>query len=153
MLDIYGLYKKVPGGMILIPMVLFAIINTLFPNLWTSLGDMSQALFKSGTLAFAALTWLAGVGTAAFFRLISRLIRSFRRFHRGVLLPSPDKSGKDSPAVCPDSPVKSRPRLRRACIIAAVIFALCLAAGFILCVASSGHVEFWHAWGWFGYGA
>lgn len=104
-------------------------------------------------LAFAALTWLAGVGTAAFFRLISRLIRSFRRFHRGVLLPSPDKSGKDSPAVCPDSPVKSRPRLRRACIIAAVIFALCLAAGFILCVASSGHIEFWHAWGWFGYGA
>ena len=63
MLDIYGLYKKIPGGMVLIPMALFAIINTIFPNLWTSLGDMSQALFKSGTLAFAALI-LFGTGAS-----------------------------------------------------------------------------------------
>lgn len=104
-------------------------------------------------LAFAALTWLAAVGTAAFFRFISRLIRSFRRFHRRVLLSSPDKSGKDSQSAGLDYPAKPRIKRRRSCIFAAVIFSLCLTAGFILCVVSSGHIEFWHAWGWFGYGA
>lgn len=63
MVDFYKLYKKVPGGMLIIPMILFAIINTLFPNLWTNLGDMSMYLFKSGTLAFAALIlFSAGAG-------------------------------------------------------------------------------------------
>lgn len=74
MLDIYGLYKKVPGGMILIPMVLFAIINTLFPNLWTSLGDMSQALFKSGTLAFAALI-LFGTGASLNLKTLGETLK------------------------------------------------------------------------------
>ena len=33
MVDFYGLMRKVPGGTILVPMILFAIINTIFPNL------------------------------------------------------------------------------------------------------------------------
>ena len=53
MIDIYGLYKKVPGGSLLIPMFLVAIINTIFPNLLASFGGMTTALFKTGTMAFA----------------------------------------------------------------------------------------------------
>lgn len=53
-MDIYGLYKKVPGGSLLIPMFLVAIINTIFPNLLASFGGMTTALFKTGTMTFAA---------------------------------------------------------------------------------------------------
>lgn len=55
MIDVYGLYKKIPGGSLLIPMFLVAIINTIFPNLLASFGGMTTALFKTGTLAFAAI--------------------------------------------------------------------------------------------------
>lgn len=55
MIDIYGLYKKIPGGSLLIPMFLVAIINTIFPDLLASFGGMTTALFKTGTLAFAAI--------------------------------------------------------------------------------------------------
>lgn len=54
MVDFYGLMRKVPGGMVLVPMLLFAVINTLFPTLWTSLGGMSQALFKEARNASPA---------------------------------------------------------------------------------------------------
>ncbi len=54
MIDIYGLYKKVPGGSLLIPMFLVAIINTIFPNLIASFGGMTTAMFKTGTMTFAA---------------------------------------------------------------------------------------------------
>lgn len=63
MMDVYKFYKKVPGGMLIIPMLIFAVINTLFPNLWTSMGDMSMYLFKSGTLAFAGLILFAAGAT------------------------------------------------------------------------------------------
>lgn len=63
MIDIYKIYKKVPGGMMIVPMLIFAVINTIFPNLWTTLGDMSQALFKGGTLAFAGLILFASGAT------------------------------------------------------------------------------------------
>ena len=59
MIDIYGLYKKIPGGSLLVrgsllvPMFLVAIINTIFPNLLTSFGGMTMAMFKTGTMAFA----------------------------------------------------------------------------------------------------
>ena len=54
MIDIYGLYKKIPGGSLLIPMFLVAIINTIFPNLIASFGGMTTAMFKTGTMTFAA---------------------------------------------------------------------------------------------------
>ena len=53
MIDIYGIYKKIPGGSLLVPMFLVAILNTIFPDLLTSFGGMTTAMFKGGTLAFA----------------------------------------------------------------------------------------------------
>ena len=65
MVDFYGLYKKLPGGMLLVPMFVVAAINTLFPELFTSLGGMTAALFKTGTLAFAALILFATGATVS----------------------------------------------------------------------------------------
>lgn len=55
MIDIYGIYKKIPGGALLVPMFLVAIVNTIFPNLIASSGSVTTAVFKTGTLAFAGI--------------------------------------------------------------------------------------------------
>lgn len=66
MIDIYGIYKKIPGGALLIPMFLMAVINTIFPNLLTSLGGMTMAMFKTGTLTVAGIILFAtGAGVNA----------------------------------------------------------------------------------------
>lgn len=58
-MGIYGFLKKIPGGIIVIPLLIGAVINTAFPNLLTALGGMTAALFKTGTLAFAGLVLFA----------------------------------------------------------------------------------------------
>ncbi len=73
MVDFYGLMRKVPGGMVLVPMLLFAVINTLFPTLWTSLGGMSQALFKGGTQCLAGFLLFAS-GTSVSVKGLGRVI-------------------------------------------------------------------------------
>ncbi len=79
MVDFYALYKKMPGGLMLIPMFAFALINTLFPSLWDSLGSMSAATFKTGTLTVAGIILFAtGAGLS-----LDALGETFRR--AGVL--------------------------------------------------------------------
>lgn len=73
-MDIYGAMRKVPGGMLLVPMILFAIINTAFPDLWTSLGSMSAGLFKSGTLTIAGFLLFAS-GTSINVKGFGQVIR------------------------------------------------------------------------------
>ncbi len=73
MVDFYGLMRKVPGGMVLVPMLLFAVINTLFPTLWSSLGGMSQALFKGGTQCLAGFLLFAS-GTSVSVKGLGRVI-------------------------------------------------------------------------------
>lgn len=58
-MGIYGFMKKIPGGILVVPLLIGAVINTVFPNLFSSLGGMTQALFSSGTLAFAGLILFA----------------------------------------------------------------------------------------------
>ena len=66
MISIYGIYKKIPGGSLLVPMFLIAIINTIFPNLLASFGGMTTAMFKTGTMAFAAaILFFTGAGIKA----------------------------------------------------------------------------------------
>ncbi len=59
MIDIYGLFKKLPGGSLLFPMFTVAIINTIFPNLFTGLGGMTMAMYKTGTLTVAGIILFA----------------------------------------------------------------------------------------------
>lgn len=59
MWDIYGFMKKVPGGLLLVPMCITALINTIFPDALANAGSMSTALFKTGTLTFAGFLLFA----------------------------------------------------------------------------------------------
>lgn len=49
-----GLMKKVPGGQIIVPMVLAMVINTLFPNL-LGIGGPTTALFQKGSQTLMGL--------------------------------------------------------------------------------------------------
>ena len=44
-------------------------------------------------------------------------------------------------------------RLGEPALLALAIFALCGALGMALSMFYAGAIEFWHAWGWFGYSA
>ena len=74
--DIFKLYNTVPGGIIIVPLFTFAIINTLFPDLLTTLGGMTGGLFKTGTLAFTGICMFASGATLN----VKQLGTIFRRF-------------------------------------------------------------------------
>lgn len=59
MINIYGLFKKIPGGSLLFPMFTVALINTIFPNLLASFGGMTTAMYKTGTLTIAGIILFA----------------------------------------------------------------------------------------------
>lgn len=40
-MGIYGFMKKIPGGILVVPLLIGAVINTVFPNLFSSLGGMT----------------------------------------------------------------------------------------------------------------
>lgn len=69
-------FKLIPGGMVILPLLIGAIINTLFPDLFTTLGGMSMNLFKTGTLALAALI-LFSTGTGIKLKAIPEILKRF----------------------------------------------------------------------------
>ena len=76
MIDVYGFMRKIPGGMLLVPMAVTAIINTIFPNALGSSGSMTMALFKTGTLTFAGFLMFASGASMDVKSLASSLKRS-----------------------------------------------------------------------------
>lgn len=53
-MDILGNVKKIPGGLMLVPMVITAVINTFFPQV-LDIGTATTALFKTGTMAILGM--------------------------------------------------------------------------------------------------
>lgn len=103
-------------------------------------------------VAFAALAVLTLVGAVYFFGFVRQLIRAFGRFHKNTLASASGGAVLPALPVYPQFSAKSKRRLRRTGLVSAVIFAACFVMGFVLCAISAGAVEFWHTWGWFGYG-
>ena len=102
-------------------------------------------------VAFAALTVLSVVGAIYFWKFIHQLMRSFGRFHKNTLAAASGKATLPSLPVYPQFSAKTKRKLRKIATVAVTVFAVCFIIGFIVCVISAGSLEFWHAWGWFGY--
>lgn len=104
-------------------------------------------------LALLALAVLSAAGAYTFFTYLRQSVRAYRRFHSnamtrargGAVLPS-------VPAYPLYSPEKRR-RLRALTLGSLALFGTAFLLGYIVSALSAGALQFWHVWGWFGYGA
>jgi len=102
-------------------------------------------------VSFAALSILTATGCIYFAAFIRQLMRSYGRFHQNTIAAASGNAVLPSLAIYPRLPAKVNRRIRSAALISLVIFAACFVLGMIISMISSGALEFWHAWGWFGY--
>lgn len=77
----YDFMRKIPGGLLLIPMLLAALMNTFLPNFFTNLGGVSEALFTTSGLNYVigAACFCSGAGID-----VKRLAIVFKK--QGLLL-------------------------------------------------------------------
>lgn len=76
---------------------------------------------------------------------------SYVRFHKNTLARISGKATLPRFAIYPQFFAKIKHNLRAISLSVVTAFAVCLLVGFIVCVISSGSIEFQHTWGWFGY--
>lgn len=103
-------------------------------------------------IAIYALTVLAAVGTIYFFAFIKQLTKAFGRYHNNVVAAVEGKKTLPALPAYPKLEGKRKRVLRFASMIAVIVFVVFFIAGYITCVITAGSFEFWHVWGWFGYG-
>lgn len=102
--------------------------------------------------ASAALAVLSAAGTICFCGSIRMATHRFSHFHKSTIASAMGRANIESSPSCPQFTEKTGRTIRKITEVSAIIFAICLIAGFTACVVSAGAFEFWHVWGWFGYG-
>lgn len=106
------------------------------------------AVIGFSVLALAVLTAVGGVYYWAFF---VQLGRSFGRFQHNTLAAALGKPTLPELPIHAQIPSKANRRLRTLALVSLAAFAVCFVLGFLASALSAGAIEFWHAWGWFGY--
>lgn len=96
-------------------------------------------------LMLLALCGLSAVGTVYY--------AAFLRQRSNALAAAWNRAGLPSLPLHPQLKKECRLRLRSASVVLVILFVLFLAACVIASAVSAGSLEFWHVWGWFGYGA
>ena len=122
-------------------------------NLWVtplSLQYMPVMLISLGG-SLAALAVLTAVGSIYVAAFIRQLMRGFGRFAHNAMAAAADKPVLPPIPANPRLPVKTRRTLRQLALISLSVFAASFVLGMITSMLSAHAVEFWHAWGWFGY--
>lgn len=74
MINIFGVFKKIPGGALLVPMLVSALINTCFPGLWAWLGGTSAATFQGGALCIVGIIMFA-MGANTNVRILGTVLK------------------------------------------------------------------------------
>ena len=103
-------------------------------------------------ISAAALAVLSAAGTVWFFGFWKRLLRAFGRFHRNVYVAVRGQAILPSLSLTPQFSPRGRRTLKTLARVSLLVFAAGFVLGYLLCVCSAGSFEFWHTWGWFGYG-
>ena len=103
-------------------------------------------------LALVALAAVCVVGSIYYFAFVRQLMKAYARFHQNVLASSKGEAALPALPVYPQLPAARKRTLRTALLVSFVLFGVCFVLGFVLSVLLAGQLEFWHAWGWFGYG-
>lgn len=102
-------------------------------------------------LSLLALAVLTAVGCIYFAAFIRQLIRSYGRFHKNSLDVASGGAPLPSLPIYPRLSAKANRGLRFVALVSLALFAATFVLGVVLSMLISGSLEFWHAWGWFGY--
>ena len=104
-------------------------------------------------LSFAAFSVLLAVGCIYYAAFLRQLARSFGRFQHNALAHASGEAMLPALTISPRFTAKTKRRLRSVALISLVLFAACFVLSYLVCALSAGSLQFWHAWGWFGYTA
>ena len=104
-------------------------------------------------LSLGALAVLLGVGCVYYAAFLRQLVRSFGRFQHNALAAASGTATLPPLAIDPRFSAKAKRRLRAVTLISLALFAACFVLSYVVCALSAGSLQFWHAWGWFGYSA
>ncbi|MGI6527413.1 MAG: DUF1700 domain-containing protein [Caldicoprobacterales bacterium] len=102
-------------------------------------------------LSLASLSVLSAAGCIYFAAFIRQLMRSYSRFHQNTIAAASGSALLPSLAINPRLPAKTNRRIRSVALISLAMFTAFFVLGMIISMIMSGTLEFWHAWGWFGY--
>ena len=102
-------------------------------------------------LSLSALSVLSAVGCIYFTAFICQLMRSYSRFHQNTIAAASGSAVLPSLGIYPRLPAKFNRRIRSVALFSLTLFTTCFVLGMIISMILSGALEFWHAWGWFGY--
>lgn len=102
-------------------------------------------------LTLIALATLSAVGCVYCAAFVRQMMRAYGRFHRNVHNSSLGKPQLPTLSIRPHFERRFGRRLRNAGLVALAAFAVCFVLSMAAAMLSAGALEFWHAWGWFGY--
>lgn len=126
------------------------LLGKLNPHGWIPPMPYGSALiFGITLLALCALTICGVIWFIAFLR---QLMRAFSRFQRNAMAAANGHAQLPSLPIAPQLCPWDRRRLRTTALIALMIFAAAFVLGMFVSIVSAGSFQFWHVWGWFGYG-
>ncbi len=104
-------------------------------------------------LTLTVLSLVSAIACTFYTALLKQLFRSYQRFHRNTVASAHNRSVLPSIPVTAPIPTKKRSVLRKILAVLVFTFAFLFVASFAVAVITAGDFEFWHIWGWFGYGA
>ena len=104
-------------------------------------------------VALLALTVACVIGCIWFFAFIRQLFRAYERFHQNTLAAAKGEAALPQLPIHPQFAPARRRRMRTVLIVSVVSFGVAFVLGLVLSMILAGAPEFWHVWGWFGYGA
>lgn len=102
-------------------------------------------------VASAALALTAAVGWLYFAAFIRQAMRSFGRFRHNALAAASGDAVLPGLPPYPQFSGKAKRRLRGAALLGLTVLAASFVLGNIISMISAGALDYWHAWGWFGY--
>ncbi len=103
-------------------------------------------------VAFLLLAVMTAAALIYYVLLIIQLYRSYKRFHSNAVASVTARAVLPPVSATPQLEPKTYRCFRKTLMITLFLFIFFFVASFVVSIVSAGGFEFWHIWGWFGYG-
>lgn len=103
-------------------------------------------------ISYAALSMLLAIGFVYFAGTLRQSLLVFKRYASNIMAAATGTPILPPLAVSASFSAKARRRLRILFRISVTVFDALFVLAFIISALTAGNFQFWHVWGWFGYG-